>query len=308
MAEKQPMSEFERLLQERSQIEQWLEKLGASGDKTPASVRERVQADYQKRLDEVQEELNGHRDEITGALERHRQVRDELISQQSEAEERRAEAELRHTVGEFDDKKWDGIKSEIDGSLGKIAEELDGVETEVAALETALASITTGPDASESSDAPTEAVDHSDDAADKPAPTSDDLPPPIRDAEPVATAATATPETESKPEKDPSEEPLEFLDVDTGHEETEPEPTRKNETVPMPPDAAELLGTTQEAREAGEIAAGSEVGAAGVTSFSDNAEQPKKGAAKTLKCGECSAMNLPTEWYCERCGAELAAL
>ena len=31
-------------------------------------------------------------------------------------------------------------------------------------------------------------------------------------------------------------------------------------------------------------------------------------AAKTLKCGECGTLNRPTEWYCERCGAELAAL
>jgi hypothetical protein len=30
--------------------------------------------------------------------------------------------------------------------------------------------------------------------------------------------------------------------------------------------------------------------------------------SKTLKCGECGALNYPTEWYCERCGAELAAL
>jgi len=30
--------------------------------------------------------------------------------------------------------------------------------------------------------------------------------------------------------------------------------------------------------------------------------------SKTLKCNECAGMNYPTEWYCERCGAELAAL
>jgi hypothetical protein len=30
--------------------------------------------------------------------------------------------------------------------------------------------------------------------------------------------------------------------------------------------------------------------------------------SKSLKCSECGAMNYPTEWYCERCGAELAAL
>ena len=30
--------------------------------------------------------------------------------------------------------------------------------------------------------------------------------------------------------------------------------------------------------------------------------------AKTLKCQECGTMNYPTEWYCERCGDELAAM
>jgi hypothetical protein len=29
---------------------------------------------------------------------------------------------------------------------------------------------------------------------------------------------------------------------------------------------------------------------------------------KTLKCQECGSMNYPTEWYCERCGGELAAM
>lgn len=29
---------------------------------------------------------------------------------------------------------------------------------------------------------------------------------------------------------------------------------------------------------------------------------------KTLKCAECGTFNYPTEWYCESCGAELAAV
>ena len=33
-----------------------------------------------------------------------------------------------------------------------------------------------------------------------------------------------------------------------------------------------------------------------------------KGDYKTLKCKECGSMNDPTEWYCERCGAELSAM
>ncbi len=30
--------------------------------------------------------------------------------------------------------------------------------------------------------------------------------------------------------------------------------------------------------------------------------------ARTLRCGECGAMNRPLEWYCEKCGAELTAV
>jgi hypothetical protein len=29
---------------------------------------------------------------------------------------------------------------------------------------------------------------------------------------------------------------------------------------------------------------------------------------RPLKCRDCGTMNLPTEWYCEQCGAELAAV
>lgn len=45
----------------------------------------------------------------------------------------------------------------------------------------------------------------------------------------------------------------------------------------------------------------------------DAAVAPSAGSAtssepqKTLRCTECGTMNLPTEWYCERCGGELAA-
>ncbi len=43
----------------------------------------------------------------------------------------------------------------------------------------------------------------------------------------------------------------------------------------------------------------------GVSSGSTAA--PTSEPLKTLRCTECSTMNLPTEWYCERCGGELAA-
>ncbi len=51
--------------------------------------------------------------------------------------------------------------------------------------------------------------------------------------------------------------------------------------------------------------------AANVTANNPIVLRPSAGAVeqpKTLKCVECGAMNYPTEWYCERCGAELASL
>lgn len=36
-------------------------------------------------------------------------------------------------------------------------------------------------------------------------------------------------------------------------------------------------------------------------------EKPSE-SVKTLKCADCGSMNYPTEWYCEKCGAELASL
>ena len=48
--------------------------------------------------------------------------------------------------------------------------------------------------------------------------------------------------------------------------------------------------------------------AAHVTSNNPLILKSEGAVGKTLKCSECGAMNVPTEWYCERCGAELAAL
>lgn len=36
--------------------------------------------------------------------------------------------------------------------------------------------------------------------------------------------------------------------------------------------------------------------------------EPERLSDKTLKCRDCGTMNLPTDWYCEQCGAELAAV
>ena len=46
------------------------------------------------------------------------------------------------------------------------------------------------------------------------------------------------------------------------------------------------------------------VAAAPVTT--DPSAEIRREQEKTLKCPECGAYNYATEWYCERCGGELA--
>jgi hypothetical protein len=48
--------------------------------------------------------------------------------------------------------------------------------------------------------------------------------------------------------------------------------------------------------------------AAKATAPAEPKDRSSGSGQKTLKCGECGTLNRPTEWYCERCGAELAAL
>ena len=57
-----------------------------------------------------------------------------------------------------------------------------------------------------------------------------------------------------------------------------------------------------------EPAAGGSARSAGATEEPLLAQKTENETPRTLRCPECGTMNMPTEWYCEQCGAELAAL
>ena len=276
-------SAIEKLLQDRSQYEQWLARLASAGD-APDAVRLRVRADYEARLRAVMDELRTHAATIKADLDRFRGSEGELMRQESAAEERIAEAEIRHAVGEFEESKWQEIRDEASKGLNEAREELTQVRSEIARLAEVqgLISAPSPPaPASASAAAPAAAA-----PAAAPAPT----PPPARavdnidDFEPIIqevdSPAPAAPQAPRFVPKAPSDE-LAFLksvtEVDTA--ETKARPS-----------GGQAAPAAQAAPESG----GGKATAA--------------QQAKTLKCGECGTMNRPTEWYCERCGAELAAL
>ena len=270
---------IEQLLQERSQYEQWLARLASSGANAPDAVRTRIRADYESRLAGVIDQLRSHSATIAEDLERFRSSQAELEQREAAAQETLAEAEVRHAVGEYEEGQWQGISEAQNRALAEVREELQEVRTELTRLSDVQTLISAPPKAAEAPrTAPASAP-----AAEAPAahPAVEAAPAPAPIEVPASQAARFAPKPPAP--KAPQGDELDFLKSVTGGK----------------PPAAGAGVASDPGRTSGAHAA---VGAAA---------QPKAappGQAKTLKCAECGTLNRPTEWYCERCGAELAAL
>jgi hypothetical protein len=284
---------IEVLLQRRGQYEQWLARLEGAGDKAPPAVRQRVRADYEARLKGVIDELRGHAATITEELERHRGTQGELDRECKQAEEALAEAEVRHAVGEYSEDEWRSISDRSQSNLGRLRQELSSVGNEISRLAEVQSLIIAAP---------------------RPAGTPVSVPPPV--PEPVL-----QPELEierSTPPPTPSPHPPPAASRPT------PTPRREPAPAPAPPPGDELAflkSVSEEERKpssrrgsnpgGGPGSTASRTGDAPATVASQGAPAGKTATptgAKTLKCGECGTLNRPTEWYCERCGGELAGL
>ncbi len=283
-----PETTIEGLLQQRSQYEQWLARLDSAGDKAPAAVRERVRGDYEARLKGVIEQLRGHASTISDELERHRKTQSGLDREKRTVEEELSEAEVRHAVGEYSAEEWSRVSQESNDRLGRLRGELSGVGHEIARLAEVQGLISGAPKRAEPPSPPPVAV--------TPEPVPEPPPPEPMPATPAAArsgakAPTREPEiTHGTPSQD---DEMAFL------KSVAPEGEKKAPPAPAPAASGRRSnpgsGSGGRSGEAAVAQAGSGKGGAA-------------GVAKTLKCGECGTLNRPTEWYCERCGAELAGI
>jgi hypothetical protein len=275
---------IEALLQQRAQFEQWLAKLDAAADKAPQAVRQKVRTDYEVRLRGVIERLRSHSATIADELHRHQATQGELDGQRRQAEDELAEAEVRHAVGEFGDDEWRRISEESDGRLNSLREQLKTVGTEITRLLEVQSLITAPARPQPTPPPPADVIERS-----PPPPAA----PPM---EPLAEAPA-----HKAPSKPPASRPRELehagAPVDelaflksVADEEVKPSASRR----PSNPGATAQQGSRAVETAPPPSPQGGKAGAPGV--------------AKTLKCGECGTLNRPTEWYCERCGAELAGV
>lgn len=289
------LSSIDSLLQQRAQFEQWLTRLDSASDKAPPAVRQRVRSDYEGRLKSVIEELRGHSATIGEELERHRASQAELDRERRVAEEALAEAEVRHTVGEFTEEEWTRINDESQANLTRLREGLGNVGSEISRLAEVQSLITAAPKRAEPPAPPPPPA--SPPKAEIPEPEPEliiepeleierETPPPTPSPAP---AAAARPSPRREPAAPPPGDELAFL-KSVSEEERKPAARR-----PSNPGGGHTASRVSES-----AAPAAQAGTAGKTATPTG--------AKTLKCGECGTLNRPTEWYCERCGAELAGL
>ena len=309
----------ERLLEQQRQYQDWLDRLDeeARGG-APTHVAARVRADYAARLEEVTSELREHEDALQQALADARVRSEGLQKQHAERTDELAEARLRRQVGEFDEDKFEEVSVRCKSQLAELTKALASVDRDVERYEEILDQIQGEAEAPAAEDVAVveeEVLEELVPEHEEPVPV-EAPPPPTRPA-PEADTRKAKPR---QPAGD--EDELAFLRSITGGEkEPAAEPPRRPaseapaappveeeppagpaaEAPPRPAPAPAPAPAAAPAPRAAEAPRGRR-GAEGATPAGEGTPE-----ARTLVCTECGAKNLPTEWYCEKCGAELSA-
>ena len=317
------------LILDRQRIENWLATLDARRDSTPDNVYQRVRGDYAARLHTITEQLmarsaalKAHVEHLTGRLT-------QFETEAKRLREVRAESELRMQVGELGVADWNVKARECDEGVARLTEAQAIARASLAQAREILAMVSGQANGGLSSSTPLprtsrpvslEQIGGTPNGASKltpgSAPNMDEMeflksvvggggaaggagaaggppqpPPTTKDGIPMPN--TIDLEAEGAP--DLGESMLNRMNQ-----------RAKSGNLREDGDADSLL------KDVGTAKPGSKPSplAANVTESNPIVLKPQGGPErhKTLKCGECGTMNYPTEWYCERCGAELAAV
>jgi hypothetical protein len=279
MAEKDPVSldALNGLLKERQRYEEWLAALDEKRANTSASVYQRVQADYQTRLREVSSKLAERAGELRENIDALTLRLEDVSRQESQQRDARQEAELRAAVGEYTDKQWKEIGGAWDKELARLVKEKVALDAQLNELNRIFALSVKEKQAGAIAAGRRDSMDGSrppiSPVVPRPAvPEPPTLNPPARSEQPMTARAQQPPQS-TQSTRSPFDE---FPVLRPGSGSGAPPST----AVATPPSVPRTGGT----------------------------QDPRSEQHKTLKCPECGAANYPTEWYCERCGGELATM
>ena len=292
------------LIAERQQYEQWMSALEAKKEGTPEHVYERVQHDYRTRFDRVASEIKGHAEELQLSISTLSSRLVEVARDQDTRREGLQEAELRAAVGEYEPGQWDQIRTDAEAALEKIAADREALDSQLSELRAIQKLSEMGPGGSVETQAPPPAI------STQPAEIA------VAPLAPAREPETKAPEVPVTPQAVPTAESM--TPQSGGHRAGTAAayrpPPEQQEPAPQPiaaPDNAALEPVAAAASAAANAAMrprSMKSPTGGVSAVKARSEAARPDAAKTLKCPECGTANYPTEWYCERCGGELATM
>ena len=304
------VQEIEGLLAERRKYEQWLAQLEARKESTPSHVFVKVHQDYSARLEDAQKKLmseSGAVHALATELEQSLAAQEKQITERNDE---RSEAELRASVGEFAGKEWDKLRAKLDTAIADLSSERDNIQKELETLRALL-------NEAESAPASGEPKRDIDDIAflrsvlGRSTPFSNTPAPDPADAAPLKVVPAPDIEEPSfEPPAAAAEVKVEAPRVSTGARASSSNAMRTSSgTISNPPrPSVPELFATPEVPDDPSGPRGTDDRKEGRVSGTFGQLTPRTSeAVKSLKCQECGTLNYPTEWYCERCGGELAA-
>ena len=297
----------EKLIEQRRQYEDWLDKLDQNEDDMPDHVIERVRNDYRARLNDVMAELAEHQDSLREALAESQERGATLRAEETKKQDEMAELKLRRKVGELEENRFRELSGELKIVLDALARDIGAAQRDIERYEEILGTIA-------EAEAPPEPA-----AEPVPEPEPEEEPSfpepepqlPLAQQEPARAPEPPAPRRSSPGLEKPriEEDELAFLrSVTSTASSGRAGKTARPAPPPPPPPPA----------PAPEVAPPVTVDAMPhrvVLPPIEESEPTKPAPAKlpgaeepkTLVCGECGAKNRPTEWYCEKCGAELSS-
>ena len=323
-----PMDAVSALMQERQRFEVWIAALEEKRAITPPHVYERVRGDYEVRLREVVQKLIGRTTELKETVAALTARMAKLQAEENAKRDERYEAELRATVGEFELDKWEKLRKSIDETVSRLSSERAGVSTELARVQQILSMAGNAVNA-----APAEPAR---------AAASSSAPPTTEAPTASGPPSSGVPRTQGGGRFDELAFLSSVVESAPGRSGNGSAAAGTNGSAPGAPASTSGTQAAQPAPAAPPVAAPAEPAAAPRASSGRQPVQPMPAATvprqptganqtiirpensdgavpsylrdvpteatKSLKCNECGTMNNPTEWYCERCGGELAAM
>ncbi len=302
------------LIAQRQQYEQWISVLETKREGTLPHVFERVSSDYNGRLQRVVSDIRGHAEELQLSISTLSSRLVEVAREEDTKREALQEAELRAAVGEYEPQHWDELRNEHERALEKITADRVGLDSQLGELRSiqTLSEVGSVGDvgAVVRSDAAVEpdtvVGDAAPASAETPSQASDSTPPESVQNEPVLASSSETPSFAKGGDGV-------VATADTAGERGDTIPAESNVSAvdASAPTMERGMGTgpyrTPDASSLARPRMGKTPPFGSVVARARSTE-PRLDQAKTLKCPECGVPNYPTEWYCEKCGGELATM